>query len=126
MAEVVRLVRRHAPRARVVVDGVAFAPHRCGLCCCLGAQRLGMFRHALDVRRAAPRPLPLRRCIDVQAWGVDFYVYSVYKVRGSCPLCPPGLAGHCSERRCAVEAACRCTGLTWPSWPPRATPSGAC
>jgi cysteine desulfurase family protein (TIGR01976 family) len=39
----------HARRARVVVDGVAFAPHR---------------------------------AIDVQALGVDYYLYSTYKVFG--------------------------------------------
>ena len=43
--------RVHAanPAARVIVDGVAFAPHR---------------------------------AIDVAAWGVDYYVYSTYKVYG--------------------------------------------
>lgn len=39
----------HAVGAKVVVDGVAFAPHR---------------------------------AIDVEAWGVDWYVYSAYKVYG--------------------------------------------
>jgi len=39
----------HAAGARVVADGVAYAPHR---------------------------------LIDVQAWGVDWYVYSTYKVFG--------------------------------------------
>jgi cysteine desulfurase family protein (TIGR01976 family) len=39
----------HAAGARVVVDGVAYAPHR---------------------------------AIDVAAWGVDWYVYSTYKVYG--------------------------------------------
>lgn len=39
----------HAAGARVVADGVAFAPHR---------------------------------AIDVDAWGVDWYVYSTYKVYG--------------------------------------------
>jgi cysteine desulfurase family protein (TIGR01976 family) len=43
--------RVHAanPRARLVMDGVAYAPHR---------------------------------AIDVAAWGVDYYVYSTYKVYG--------------------------------------------
>jgi cysteine desulfurase family protein (TIGR01976 family) len=39
----------HAAGARVVVDGVAYAPHR---------------------------------AMDVEAWGVDFYAYSTYKVYG--------------------------------------------
>jgi cysteine desulfurase family protein (TIGR01976 family) len=47
LAEVTRLA--HAAGARVVADGVAFAPHR---------------------------------AIDVQAWDVDWYVYSTYKVYG--------------------------------------------
>jgi cysteine desulfurase family protein (TIGR01976 family) len=47
LAEVVRTA--HAAGARVVADGVAFAPHR---------------------------------AIDVQAWDVDYYVYSTYKVYG--------------------------------------------
>lgn len=41
--------RAHAAGARVVADGVAYAPHR---------------------------------AIDVQAWDVDFYVFSTYKVYG--------------------------------------------
>jgi cysteine desulfurase family protein (TIGR01976 family) len=41
--------RAHAAGARVVVDGVAFAPHR---------------------------------AMDVEAWDVDFYAYSTYKVYG--------------------------------------------
>jgi len=41
--------RAHAAGARVVVDGVAYAPHR---------------------------------AMDVGAWGVDWYVYSTYKVYG--------------------------------------------
>lgn len=45
----VDVIRAKAPRARVVVDGVAYAPHR-----------------------------PL----DVAALGVDYYVYSTYKVYG--------------------------------------------
>jgi cysteine desulfurase family protein (TIGR01976 family) len=47
LAEVVR--RSHAVGARVVADGVAYAPHR---------------------------------AIDVAGWGVDWYVYSTYKVYG--------------------------------------------
>lgn len=47
LAEVARMA--HAVGARVVADGVAYAPHR---------------------------------AIDVQAWDVDFYVYSTYKVYG--------------------------------------------
>jgi len=47
LPEVVRLA--HAAGARVVADGVAYAPHR---------------------------------AIDVQAWDVDWYVYSTYKVYG--------------------------------------------
>lgn len=47
---VVKLVReKGGPKARVVVDGVAFAPHR---------------------------------AIDVSKWGVDWYVFSSYKVFG--------------------------------------------
>lgn len=46
---IVDLVRRASKNARVVCDGVAFAPHR---------------------------------AIDVAAWGVDYYVYSTYKVFG--------------------------------------------
>jgi cysteine desulfurase family protein (TIGR01976 family) len=46
---IVDMVRRLAPAARVVCDGVAYAPHR---------------------------------AIDVSAWGVDYYVYSTYKVFG--------------------------------------------
>lgn len=47
---VVKLVRECAgPRCRVVVDGVAYAPHR---------------------------------AIDVKQWGVDWYVFSTYKVFG--------------------------------------------
>ncbi len=49
LAPLLALVRARAPRCRVVVDGVAYAPH-----------------------------LP----IDVQAWGVDWYVFSTYKVLG--------------------------------------------
>ncbi|KXZ41990.1 hypothetical protein GPECTOR_228g507 [Gonium pectorale] len=49
LAEVVRLVRGRAPRAHVLADGVAFAPHR---------------------------------AMDVAAWGVDWYVWSSYKVYG--------------------------------------------
>lgn len=47
VATITRLV--HAAGARVLVDGVAYAPHR---------------------------------AIDVSAWGVDWYVYSTYKVFG--------------------------------------------
>lgn len=47
VAEVARRV--HAAGAKIVVDGVAFAPHR---------------------------------TLDVAAWGVDWYVYSTYKVFG--------------------------------------------
>ena len=47
VAEITR--RAHAVGAKVVVDGVAYAPHR---------------------------------AIDVAAWGVDWYVYSTYKVYG--------------------------------------------
>lgn len=50
LEEVCKLVHRLAPKARVVADGVAFAPHR---------------------------------AIDVTAWGVDYYVYSAYKVYSS-------------------------------------------
>lgn len=46
---VVKLVRAKAPRARVVVDGVAYAPHR---------------------------------AVDVEAWDVDWYAFSSYKVCG--------------------------------------------
>jgi cysteine desulfurase family protein (TIGR01976 family) len=46
---IVDLVRGRSPQARIVCDGVAFAPHR---------------------------------AIDVAAWGVDYYVYSTYKVFG--------------------------------------------
>lgn len=49
VAAVAAAVRAAAPRARVVADGVAFAPHRAMRCA---------------------------------AWGVDFYVYSCYKVMG--------------------------------------------
>jgi len=48
--------RAHHVGARVVVDGVAYAPH-----------------HAIDVAAWA---------IDVAAWDVDWYVYSTYKVFG--------------------------------------------
>ncbi len=47
VAEIAR--RAHRVGARVVVDGVAYAPHR---------------------------------AIDVEAWGVDWYVFSAYKVYG--------------------------------------------
>lgn len=47
VAEIAR--RAHAAGARIVVDGVAYAPHR---------------------------------AIDVDAWGVDWYAYSTYKVYG--------------------------------------------
>jgi cysteine desulfurase family protein (TIGR01976 family) len=46
---IVEMVRRLSPEARVVCDGVAYAPHR---------------------------------AMDVGAWGVDYYVYSTYKVFG--------------------------------------------
>ncbi len=50
VADVAEVTRRaHAAGARVVVDGVAYAPHR---------------------------------PVDVAAWGVDWYVYSTYKVFG--------------------------------------------
>lgn len=45
---ITELVHRRCPRARVIVDGVAYAPHR---------------------------------AIDVRQWKVDFYVFSLYKVR---------------------------------------------
>ena len=44
------LVRKQCPRARIVVDGVAYAPHR---------------------------------AIDVRKWNIDFYLFSLYKVRDS-------------------------------------------
>ena len=45
---IVKLVHGQCPRARVIVDGVAYAPHR---------------------------------AIDVRQWNVDFYVFSLYKVK---------------------------------------------
>jgi selenocysteine lyase/cysteine desulfurase len=45
---IVELVHQQSPKARIIVDGVAYAPHR---------------------------------AIDVRQWNVDFYVFSLYKVR---------------------------------------------
>lgn len=44
---IVKLVRQQCPRARIIIDGVAYAPHQ---------------------------------AIDVRQWGVDFYIFSFYKV----------------------------------------------
>eukprot|EP00123_Amoebidium_parasiticum_P000837 comp11738_c0_seq1/m.6324 comp11738_c0_seq1/g.6324 ORF comp11738_c0_seq1/g.6324 comp11738_c0_seq1/m.6324 type:complete len:426 (-) comp11738_c0_seq1:248-1525(-) len=62
--EVVKAVREVSPNARIIADGVAYAPH-----------------HA----------------IDVEKWGVDWYVYSFYKVFG------PHMAGLFGRHECWQE-----------------------
>ena len=68
---IVDLVHRRSSRARVVVDGVAYAPHR---------------------------------LIDVNQWKVDFYVFSLYKVKDRL------ISSWFSIR---IEVFLRSTALTW-------------